>query len=231
MLWNRIRTLAGCSPFQAFGSSLLLLRIPADAHGTHWLIGPYKDLASFATRLRTHEEYREALGACGVRLGLRQTDVAPAGVRQKRYGTAVAGAMAQQNFHAARAKTLATPVRPSVSAPANRVTDQLHNVDTYWRTQTPQSHHIVEYNNLHALGKSQRSGASAMDHPHLPAVLLAAEFHQRYISSKLKPTHRLSRAELEAQIDQRYKELYTQASPLFAPLWDVSKAILEHART
>jgi hypothetical protein len=68
-----------------------------------------------------------------------------------------------------------------------------------------------------------------MDYYQLPAVLLAAEFHQRYISAILKPSHHWKSAELETRIETVYSDLYEKRSELFKPIWLVSKIIL--ART
>jgi hypothetical protein len=68
-----------------------------------------------------------------------------------------------------------------------------------------------------------------MDYFQLPAVLLAAEFHQRYISAILKPTHNWTKAKLEAEIPSMYSSLYLERSKLFEPMWCVSRAVFERA--
>jgi hypothetical protein len=114
-------------------------------------------------------------------------------------------------------------------APINRKTDREENVKDFWATQTPQSHHIVEFNNLKTLGVSTEDGSEGMDYLQLPAVLLAAEFHQRYISTILKPAQRWEKVKLQSEIVVTYRDLYTQRSKLFEPMWLISKTILEHA--
>jgi len=111
----------------------------------------------------------------------------------------------------------------------NRRTDREENVNAFWETQTPQSHHVVEFNNLEALGVSSKIGTTEMDYLQLPAVLLAAEFHQHYISAILKPTHRMDKLTLSKEIVSAYRQLYTSRSKLFEPLWIVSKVILQEA--
>ena len=111
----------------------------------------------------------------------------------------------------------------------NRISDREENVKSFWDSQTPQSHHIIEFNNLEALGVSRKNGNVGMDYFQLPAVLLAAEFHQRYISAILKPTHNWEKSKLAAEIPTVYSSLYLERSKLFEPLWFVSKAILERA--
>ncbi|HEX3716518.1 MAG TPA: hypothetical protein VH595_01005 [Verrucomicrobiae bacterium] len=96
-------------------------------------------------------------------------------------------------------------------------------------TQTPQSHHIVEFNHLRDLGKSHDTGLGEMDHGQLPCVLLAAEFHQRYISSILKQTHGWNLQELRAGLSKVYSSIYLPRGILFSPLWAVSEIILDAA--
>ena len=62
-----------------------------------------------------------------------------------------------------------------------------------------------------------------------PQVLLAAEFHQRYISSILKPAQRWNKTKLRAEIFSLYEGLYLSRSRLFQPLWPVSRLILRQA--
>jgi hypothetical protein len=68
-----------------------------------------------------------------------------------------------------------------------------------------------------------------MDYFQLPAVLLAAEFHQRYISAILKPTHHWDKPRLAAEMPAVYNGLYFERSKLLEPLWSVSKTIFECA--
>ncbi|HAV63798.1 MAG TPA: hypothetical protein DCY13_15715 [Verrucomicrobiales bacterium] len=229
MLWNRIYGLAESQQLNlpAFGR-LLLLKTPLD--DSHWLIAPYRDLTRLATALRTDAATRQVLTDHQVRLGLRETDRPPADVeRQARYGKLIPGEDRQRDFTGQRVKELATPVQPDAPVPANRRGDREANVKNFWDTQTPQSHHIVEFNNLQTLGVSTKSGDSEMDYQRLPAVLLAAEFHQRYITAVLRPAQRWSQAQLEAGIAGVYRELYLQRSRLFEPLWAVSRVILKQA--
>ena len=60
-------------------------------------------------------------------------------------------------------------------------------------------------------------------------VLLAAEFHQRYVSSALKPTHGMGEEELLRTMERTYWSLYATGSSPLRPLWDVSRLILREA--
>ena len=111
----------------------------------------------------------------------------------------------------------------------NRRTDREENVKRFWDSQTPQSHHIVEFNNLETLGVSHEIGLAEMDYQQLPAVLLAAEFHQRYISAILKPAQHWGKAKLQTDMVALYRGLYLGRGPLFEPLWRISQVILKHA--
>jgi hypothetical protein len=229
MLWNQIANLPGCRPVTPRNySQLFLFKTPLDDTG--WLIGPYKNMTPLATDLRSNSELREFLSASGVRLGLRDTDVPPAGLeRQGRYGATAQGANYNQDFTAARANPLAPPVRGSTPAAANRKTDREANVKRFWDSQTPQSHHIVEFNNLETLEVSHKVGLAEMDYLQLPAVLLAAEFHQRYISAILKPAQHWGKAKLQNDMVALYHGLYQKRGRLFEPLWRISKVILTDA--
>jgi len=68
-----------------------------------------------------------------------------------------------------------------------------------------------------------------MDYKRLPAVLLAAEFHQRYITSILKPAQDWEKDKLLGGIHKLYQDLYLRRSALFKPLWAVSKVVLKEA--
>jgi hypothetical protein len=229
MIWNQIANLPDVQtlPSQGYGQMLLL---PVPDHTSNWLVGRYRDLTRLATALRDNASLRELLTKHRVRLGLRDSDVPPAGVeRQPRYGKTVAGPNAQTDFTASRKQALATPVKAEAAAPPNRRTDREQNVADFWNTQTPQSHHIVEFNNLETLGASQKTGVKEMDYQQLPAVLLAAEFHQRYISAILRPAQRWTKGRLTSDIVGVYRGIYVTRSTLFKPLWDVSRIILQEA--
>lgn len=201
-----------------------------NADGTHWLIGQYEELTGFASALRHDETLRDFLTVHRIRIGLRDSDVAPTGIeRQKNYGTSVRGEKYNEDFKNQRLNPVAGPVRALKVPPLNRITDQEENIKHFWESQTPQSHHIVEFNNLQMLGVSCRDGCEGMDYSRLPAVLLAAEFHQRYISSILKPMHSWERERLEIEMPDFYAQLYLERSKLFEPLWSVSKVIFERA--
>jgi hypothetical protein len=230
MLWYEISCLPGCesvTPPKDF-PRLFLLETPVD--DTRWLIGRYCDLTRFATALRHDDDLRAFVTSNKVRLGLRDSDVPPAEIkRQERYGTLVRGDDYNQVFTAKRSNVMAEPVHPELAPPVNRRTDREENVKQFWESQTPQSHHIVEFNNLETLGVSRERGCTEMDYQQLPAVLLAAEFHQRYISAILKPAQRWGKKKLQTDIASTYRNLYLTRSKLFEPLWEVSRVILEEA--
>jgi len=229
MLWNTIATLPGCLTVEPKNYSRLFL-FKTSLNDTAWLIGPYNKMTTLATDLRDNASLREFLSAHRVRLGLRDSDVPPADLeRQPRYGTTTQGANANQDFTGARVNSLAPPVGASTPPPVNRKSDREENVKLFWDSQTPQSHHIVEFNNLETLGKSKKIGVTEMDYLNLPAVLLAAEFHQRYISAILKPAQQWGKAKLQADVVDLYYRLYQGRGPIFDPLWQVSKVILAHA--
>jgi hypothetical protein len=227
-LWNTISKLPGCERVAPLGSreaNMFLLRIASDK--SSWLIAPYASLTVFATALRERADLRDFLTSNRVRIGLRETDKPPADMeRQKSFGATVAGPKADLSHVAERTNPQALPVNPGAAQSMNRRTDREANVHGYWQTQTPQSHHIVEYNNLAKLGVSREGKAKEMDYDRLPAVLLAAEFHQKYISMILKPPQRWPQDDLRRGISMLYRRLYEQRSELFKPLWKVSEAIL-----
>jgi hypothetical protein len=229
MPWKAIAELAGCESVLPGGDFSRCFVIRTQVDETGWMIGPYEEMTRFATKLRHDADLRDLLGSQRIRIGLRKTDVPPAGTpRQVRYGPAVPGDDCHRDFTDERLDPLVLPVgKEAVST--NRKTDREQNVKTFWETQTPQSHHVVEFNSLSALGVSTADGKTGMDYRDLPAVLLAAEFHQRYISAILKPAHRWGKIQLHSEMAGLYRDLYRERSKLFEPLWLISKAILERA--
>lgn len=229
MPWKAIAELSGCESVLPAGDFSRCFVIRTSVDETGWMIGPYEEMTRFAIELRHAAHLRNLLGSKRIRIGLRKTDVPPVGtVRQIGYGTVVPGDGWKRDFTDERLNPLVMPVgKEAVST--NRKTDREQNVRTFWETQTPQSHHIVEFNSLNALGASTADGKTGMDYLGLPAVLLAAEFHQRYISAILKPAHRWGKIQLQSEMAGLYRDLYTQRSKLFEPLWLISKAILERA--
>jgi hypothetical protein len=232
-VWKTIAHLPGCRPLAPLKGYARFFLFQTSLDDTGWLVGPYKELTPFATNLRNDEGLRHFLSANRVRIGLRDMDVPPAEIeREKRYGKLIHGADRHKDFAHARVNPVAGPARDiEISpAPVNRKTDREENVRRFWASQTPQSHHIVEFNNLETLGVSQKDGGAEMDYLQLPAVLLAAEFHQRYISAILKPAQRLEKEELKSEIASVYWGLYGGGrGPLFDPLWKVSQVILKEA--
>jgi hypothetical protein len=233
-MWDNLRGLAECRPVITPGyGEALLLPVPgvgSPTHPTFWMVGRYKDQTQLATDLRHNATAQDFIASHAVRFGLRQTDLPPAGLeRQECYGSTIAGSNVGSDFEAQRLHQLSVSAKPGQPAPANRRSDREENVRSFWATQTPQSHHIVEFNHLRDLGVSKEDGLGALDHGQLPCVLLMAEFHQRYLSSILKQTHGWSVAQLQSGLAQTYSSLYQAGGVPFRPLWDVSRIILRAA--
>ena len=210
----------------SLSSSWVLYRLAIPADGTAWLIAPYRKLTQLATELRHSKTLRTLLVDEKIRLGLRRTDRPPAGLeRKKSYGATEVGTKAEVDYSSDRIRHRAVPVDTDQLPSINRRTDREQNVKEFWATQTPQCHHIVEFNNLRTLGRSRKIGTTEMDYEHLPAVLLAAEFHQRYYSALLRPAQWWSPSDLAAGIAGLYDSVYLR-SDLFVPLAKVSRAIL-----
>ena len=236
VLWQKIGDIAGAKVVKSsdFGDVVLL---PVPGLGTevdtYWMIGRYKDQTKLATALREDEAAQTFVAGHHVRFGFRKTDVAPIGLdRQKEYGeTEVNPATATKDFRGERKRTLVKPVNDENAAQINRLSDREENVRLYWRSQTPQSHHVVEFNNLRDINRSRKGRGyfGPLDHSQLPCVLLAAEFHQRYVSSILKPTHGMGEEELLRTMERTYWSLYATGSSPLRPLWDVSRLILREA--
>ena len=202
----------------------------------HWLVGTHPDLSRLARELRTNEYLGGLLNERGARLGFRKTDVPPHGLKRRRGYEANLEREAGDHT-AERKKLLHLQLSPEIAPPANRLGDWLRNVELYWQTQTPQAHHIVEYNNLRRIGISEEKGDGELDYRQLPCVLLMPEFHQRYISSYLKETHDYTgtNEELLAKYEAIYEELYFQQAfdtgePFpFKSLGEITEVIMEVA--
>ena len=230
MLWEKIPKLSGCRPAKPPEGFANFFLFQTSIDETAWLVGPYKDLTRFATGLRHKKIFQDYVSANQIRIGLRNGDVPPAKIkRQESYGEYVRGKNYDKSFTADRLNPMAQPICSEHESSLNRKTDRELNVKSFWESQTPQSHHIVEFNHLKALGVSRKRGDEVMDYLQLPAVLLAAEFHQRYISAILKPTHRLNKDGLRVEIAPAYRKLYLGRGKLFEPLWSISTVIIEQA--
>ena len=232
-MWEEIKKIPGCRVDSAPGGYGRVLFLPVPGIGrrepSFWMIGRYKDQTRLATALRTDELPQTYVAASRVRFGVRESNRPPVNLeRVKSYGTFLKGVNAHHDFSGQRNRTLARPAR-TTEPPVNRLGDREENVKQYWATQTPQSHHIVEFNHLSEIGVSKKNGSGEMDHAQLPCVLLSAEFHQRYISSILRKTHGRSASELRGSLAQVYFSMYGERGRLFQPLWAVSKIILRRA--
>lgn len=230
MLWQNIKTLIQPTsvPLPAPFGELFAVAIPgAD---TSWLIGPYARLTKLATALRTDEDLWEMLTQLGVRIGLRKTDTPSMEERQIRFGKTVKRVADERAIAKMRTLQNAKSALGQADAPSRR-NDREKNVASFWKTQTPDSHHIVEYNNLRDIRESQqdKKGSGEMDHAQLPAVLLSAEFHKCYLTVFLKKIRRMEEARLRQLMPGTYHSLYVEQSDLFEPLWRISKVILKEA--
>lgn len=196
---------------------------------TYWMVGKYKDQIEIARKIRENPNLQHFLGREKIRLGLRETDVAPANIpRIKSYGNTVPGANRDIDFTSNRKDIFSNPVRGG-QLNINRLSDREDNVFEYWKARTPESHHIVEFNNLRDIGKSTKNGSGELDHDQLPCVLLVAEFHQRYISSMLKHLHGKDSTRLRMEMVPAYKNIYATRGVALEPLWKVSEIILRRA--
>ena len=235
MMWDDLKKITGARTITVpggYGEAILLPVAGANSPTPScWMIGQYKDQTRLATALRQDASLQTFISGQQIRFGLRESDRPPAvgTVRQERYGAPTVGPGANVNFALQRVQPVSVPVRPGVPAPGNRIGDEDGSKLRFWATQTPQSHHVVEFNHLRDMGFSQKIGAGPMDHAQLPCVLLSPEFHQRYFSSILKQTHGWGNNRLRAEIVQTYTSLYVSGGIPFRPLWEVSKIILRAA--
>ena len=229
MLWQNIKALFKRRvTLPAPYGEIFAVAIPRT--GTSWLVGPYARLATLATALRTNEELWPMLTKLGVRIGLRSTDTPSMEERQIRFGPTELAVADEHAIAGMRQVNLAKTTFGQAAAVFRR-NDLQKNVASFWKTQTPDSHHIVEYNNLRDIGVSQKEekGTGEMDHAQLPAVLLAAEFHKCYLTVILKKIRRMKEAQLRQLMPGTYQSLYVEQSDLFEPLWRISKVILKQA--
>jgi hypothetical protein len=88
-IWNSIENLSVCEPLPlpAPYRRILLVRIQED--GTHWLVGPFRELTKVATDLRSVEKLCNILSHRDVRLGLREDDKPLAAEFHQRYLSAI----------------------------------------------------------------------------------------------------------------------------------------------
>lgn len=205
-----------------------LLEVPNLSPVTYWMVGRHRQQKRLATALREKGYAREFVADHFVRLGLRHTDVPPTDkVRQVSFGESEPGDNPTKNFVVERVNPLLKPVDDENAAKTNRASDQEKNVETYWDTRTPESHHIVEFNHLSKLSYSNRRGTNELDHGELPCVLLMAEFHQRYVSSILKLSHGWEADELRKNLRTTYLSIYSEKGDPLWPLLQVAQVILE----
>ena len=231
MLWQNIKDLLPDTRITLPVPYGEIFAVVIPGTNTSWLIGPYARLTKLATALRSDGDLWKMLTKLGVRIGLRTTDTPSMEERQIRFGETVKGTVDEKAIAKMRKLEGAKTALGQAADPSRR-NDRETNVASFWKTRTPESHHIVEYNNLRDIGESTKGkkGAGEMDHAQLPAVLLAAEFHQCYISVFLKKMHGMEKEALRKFMPGVYHSLYVEQSDLFEPLWEISKVILKRAR-
>jgi len=214
-----------CMPAGLTGNFHNVFLAPNPTESRNWVVGTYPVLCELSRELRINHELCQSLFEKGIQYGFRETDKPPTGlIRQKEYGTLEA--QPAGNFSKSRKIETHTPIAKKKVC-GFRISDQYTNIMSYWKTQSPQAHHIVEFNNLEAVGVSTRTGSGDLDYHQLPCVLLMAEFHQKYVSSKLKDTHTWDeqRAELIKKLRVRYDQIYYSDAPQLASLGKISAAI------
>ncbi len=232
--------------------------IPTPRDDFRWLVGGYETLRGIAEALRMNATLRALVAGYQVRIGRRLSDEIPTSPKQqvgygpetlnldalldhtgkRRPGSAAGTATVNQN-RAALSPIIGQPVdNAEQSGLAYRYTDKFQNLKTYWEKKTPECHHIVEDNQLRALGVSNKEGNQPLDHRNLPCVLLAAEFHQKFITpilqpTRLKPNTVLDKAERPAfhrKLQGVYETMYQRNGTLLLPLWNVASIILAEAK-
>lgn len=214
-----------CMPASLPGKFENVLLAPNPKESRYWVVGTYPVLCELSKELRTNEELSGLLLKNGIQFGFRETDKPPTGLtRQKDYGKSEAQPVG--DFSEKRLIETHIPIKEDNVANC-RISDQYPNIMEYWKTQSPQAHHIVEFNNLEAAGVSTRTSGGDLDYHQLPCVLLMAEFHQRYVTSKLKDTHGWDEqpAELIKKLRARYDQIYFSDAPQLASLGNISAAI------
>ena len=197
------------------------------------MISRYKDQTKLATALREDEAAQTFVAEHHVRFGFRKTDVPPLDLdRQKNYGeTEVNEELAKKDFSAERKNPLTKPVNDENAAQINRLSDRRGKRQALLAEPDPAStsRRRVQQPARHYRSKKGRGHFGPLDHSQLPCVLLAAEFHQRYVSSVLKPTHGMDEMELWKSMELTYWSLYATGSSPLRPLWEVSRLILREA--
>lgn len=192
-LWDQIRNSSICEPLplsEPYGEVLVTRDV---GQARHWLIGPHPRLTALARQLRHDAPLCHTLRKRGVQFGFRvsgehPTDVPPLSRKWLRsYGTMEPRTVVDHTN--VRQHPGLPPARAGEPAPTARYADEFKNVEAFWAARTPEAHHLVEFGNLEAAGLSSEGGVGDLDYKQLPCVLLMAEFHQRYVSSHLKPTH------------------------------------------
>lgn len=227
--WDAIRASGRRAEPPKYGEQILLpaVGLPSEGKETHWLVGSYSAQTGLTRQLRSNPDAQAWVEGLHLRFGFRETDVPPTGTRQERFGATVVGDNPQTDFSSRRGSSSPPPVKAGPAA-IHRQGDVRKNVLTYWQSQTPQSHHIVEFNHLRDIGASTY-GSGPLDHDQLPCVLLMAEFHQRYISSVLRLDRGLPASKLREKLPETYRSIYCDRSAALKPLWGVARAILEAA--
>jgi hypothetical protein len=223
-IWDLINHHGICVPAALPKPYCSLLVTQAGDGRMKWLIGDHPTLARLANQLRSDESLCDQLIARNIYFGFRKTDTPPVGLkRQPSYGRLILNKILDGNKRRVHAKL--PPLRDDDNTGTARISDKFLTVKNYWRTQSPQAHHIVEFNNLATIGVSRRTGKRDLDYDGLPCVLLMAEFHQRFVSSHLKETHIWtgSQSQLLKNLKLLYAKIYRNSWN--KPLWHISQII------
>ena len=224
-LWAFLVSSGNCVPAGLTGKFESVLMAPNAKESLNWLVGTYPVLCEMSKSLRTSESLYKLLCEKGVQYGFRKTDKPPTGIiRQKEYGKSEA--QPAGDFSKSRIIETHTPISKDKVCDS-RISDHYANIKSFWKSQSPQAHHIVEFNNLEMVGVSTRTGSGDLDYKQLPCVLLMAEFHQRHVSSKLRDTRTGDDqpAERIKKLRARYDQIYCSHAPQLASLGKISAAI------
>lgn len=172
-----------------------------------WVIGSYKTLRELAPALRTDAALWGKYGAFDARLGRRDSDRSPLGVRtHKSFRSAIEGVPANKMGHAEK-----TGIAHRADGNATRrITEQWDAAADYFDDATLEAHHIVEKSILGVIGKNNGD----LDNAQAPCVLIAAELHRRLYTSEVagsrdKFSPSMGAGKARTQLTTIYNDLYS----------------------
>jgi hypothetical protein len=236
-IFQTIKASGICEKEKVFPDSFddILVTSATEGNEWRWLIGPYYSLTAVATALRINPDLRAELADREVRFGMRDDDVSweddtMGRSLQPRIGPRVERPADDYLSH--RVKGTHLPL--TTLAPACRQADRFQNVETFWETQTLQSHHIVEYSTLVRVGVSRPEVHNEFHRDLLPCVLLVAELHQLYVTAYLRGNRNQFREGMSADeagkvLGDVFDEIYFRKGGVFRPLGEISKIINQAA--